>query len=139
MKINEKINRYTLFLIGLLLSSAVFAAIPSRPQLSTVDAKSDLEKLTGVSSAKISSKPTTRPAKALAFARQSRDQKKYILAIKRYNYIIKNYAGTKEYAMALFDKSAMYKKMGFEKPSSYNLNKAKLASVVVKKTNSIKK
>ncbi len=107
------------------LVNDVYAAIPNKRVLPTSEAKTALEKLTGQSVIKQASKPADR---ALQMARESRDQKNYVLAIKRYNYIIKNFAKTKQAEAALLDKSLIYKKMGFSKPSEYNLKKAKLIS-----------
>jgi Outer membrane lipoprotein len=118
-----KKNKIVFFLICTLLTSVGFAALQQKSAVNTVsttDAKNDLEKLTGVRA--LTFKQPSE--KALYMARESRDQKNYILAIKRYNYIIKNFPKTKEATQALLDKSAIYKKMGFDIPSKYNLKKA---------------
>lgn len=101
------------------------AAIPNQRVLPTSEAKTAIEKLTGRSAIPKALKPADR---ALQMARESRQQKNYVLAIKRYNYIIKNFAKTKQAEAALLDKSSIYKKMGFSKPSEYNLKKAKMIS-----------
>lgn len=121
----------TIFLVALfatqLFTENVFSALPPKNVLPTIDAKSALEKLTGVSSVQKKLLPEER---ALQLARESRDQKNYVLAIKRYNYILKNFSKTKQATLALMDKSAIYNKMGFEKPAAYNMKKAKMISAV---------
>jgi hypothetical protein len=114
-----------------------YSAIPTQKVLPTSEAKTEIEKLTGRSTLK---KTALKPAdKALMMARESRDQKNYVLAIKRYNYILKNFAKTPQAAAALTDKSAIYTKMGFAKPAEYNLKKAKMMAVAPQKTGSVKK
>jgi outer membrane protein assembly factor BamD (BamD/ComL family) len=114
-----------------------YSAIPTQKVLPTSEAKTEIEKLTGrVALTKTALKPAD---KALMMARESRDQKNYVLAIKRYNYIIKNFAKTPQAAKALKDKSAIYTKMGFSKPAEYNLKKAKMLAVVPQKAGSVKK
>ena len=133
----KKIN-ILFFLVCMLSTTVFFAALPqkiSQKNIATTDAKSDLEKLTGIKTF-VFKQPSE---KALHMARESRDQKNYILAIKRYNYIIKNFSKTKEATQALLDKSAMYKKMGFEIPSKYNLGKAVQFSALQKATGILKK
>ena len=110
-------------------TSLLWAALPSKVNITTFEAQTDIEKLTGVRAQVADASVLKTPsAKALVMARESRDQKNYILAIKRYNYIIKNFSGHKEFALALLDKSALYQKMGFEKPAAYNLKRAQMAS-----------
>jgi hypothetical protein len=123
-----------------LFSVHIFAAIETKKNISTNDAKSDIEKLTGLSQ-KINSKTKALNPQdqALLLARQSRDQKNYIQAIKRYNYIIKNFSNSKQAVAALSDKAAIYNKMGFEKPASYNLTKAKMLSTSKMQSGSLKK
>lgn len=114
-----------------------FSAIPTRKVLPTSEAKSALEKLTGQPTA---AKKLLKPAdRALQLARESRDQKNYVLAIKRYNYIIKNFARTQQAAIALSDKSAIYSKMGFAKPAEYNLKRAKMIAIGQPATGNLKK
>ncbi len=130
-----KKNKNNLLLAALLasqfLASQSYSAIPAQVQkikpITTSDAQSEIEKLTGVPQKKYLKNPADR---ALQMARESRDQKNYILAIKRYNYIIKNFAKSQQAAIALLDKSALYQKMGFAEPATYNLKKSKIVSAV---------
>ena len=64
--------------------------------------------------------------KALLLARQSRDTKNYILAIKRYNFILKYYPKTTQAKLALIDKSLLYKEMGLFDQAAYNQRKVSL-------------
>jgi GGDEF domain-containing protein len=130
-----KKNKNHLLLVALFASQFLavssYSAIPAQMQkmkpMTTSEAQSEIEKLTGVPQKKYLKNPADR---ALQMARESRDQKNYVLAIKRYNYIIKNFAKTQQAAIALMDKSAMYQKMGFAEPATYNLKKSKIVSAV---------
>lgn len=130
-----KKNKNHLLLVALFASQFLavssYSAIPAQMQkmkpMTTSEAQSEIEKLTGIPQKKYLKNPADR---ALQMARESRDQKNYVLAIKRYNYIIKNFAKTQQAAIALMDKSAMYQKMGFAEPATYNLKKSKIVSAV---------
>ncbi len=135
MKKNQKI----FFILCLFITSVSLAAISKKPAVSMSDAKTNIEKLTGVRTLNTKESIQSISAKALMLARQSRDEKNYVLAIKRYNYIIKNFSTTPEYVTALFDKSAIYKKMGFEQPAVYNFKKAQTLATVKNKTGSLKR
>ena len=123
-----------------LFSANIFAAIENKKNISTSEAQSEIEKLTGLSQ-KINpkTKASNPQDRALLLARLSRDQKNYVVAIKRYNYIIKNFSNSKQAVAALSDKAAIYNKMGFEKPASYNLTKAKMISTAHIQNGSLKK
>lgn len=135
MKKNQKI----FFTLCLFITSVSLAAISKKPAVSMSDAKTNIEKLTGVRTLNTKESIQSISAKALMLARKSRDEKNYVLAIKRYNYIIKNFSTTPEYVTALFDKSAIYKKMGFEQPAVYNFKKAQTLATVKNKTGSLKR
>ncbi len=135
MKKNQKI----FFTLCLFITSVSLAAISKKPAVSMSDAKTNIEKLTGVRTLNTKESIQSISEKALMLARKSRDEKNYVLAIKRYNYIIKNFSTTPEYVTALFDKSAIYKKMGFEQPAVYNFKKAQTLATVKNKTGSLKR
>ena len=96
--------------------------------VTTSDAQSEIERLTGISEKKYSTSPVD---KALQMARESRDKKNYVLAIKRYNYIIKNFAQSQQAGVAFMDKSVIYSKMGFADPATFNLKKSKIITAEV--------
>ncbi len=124
-----------IILVCILSMQTVFSAIPNQKNVPMFEARTVTEKLTGFRQIM----PKKKSEKALMMARESRDQKNYILAIKRYNYIIKNFSQSKEATLALLDKSAIYQKMGFEKPAIYNLNKARLISKTLKTSGQVVK
>jgi hypothetical protein len=70
--------------------------------------------------------------KALILARQSRDEKNYIQAIKRYNFILKYYSKTNQAKLALVDKSMMYKEMGLPVQAAYNQKKVSQMNTISK-------
>ena len=69
-------------------------------------------------------KPLKPSQKGLALAREAKNEKNYILAIKRYNFILKHFARTPEAQAALLDKAQIYKDMGLEEQAAYNKNRA---------------
>ncbi len=85
-------------------------------------------------------KSQLKPAqKGLALAREAKDEKNYILAIKRYNFILKYFAKSPEARQALLDKSQIYKDMGLEEQAQYNKSRAQKMVVANKTGNIIKK
>lgn len=64
--------------------------------------------------------------KALKLARESRNAGDHILAIKRYNFIMKYYPKSPEAKMALSDKADIYNKLGLRAPAEFNRRKAGL-------------
>jgi hypothetical protein len=66
-----------------------------------------------------------RPSqKGLALAREAKNEKNYILAIKRYNFILKHFSRTSEAKAALLDKAQIYKEMGLDEQATYNKMRA---------------
>jgi hypothetical protein len=112
-----------------LLASAVTQIISSVSVAAIPVSNSDLYKqLTGktlntTTTQKKSQKIIASADKALMLARQSRDEKNYIQAIKRYNFILKYYSKTNHAKLALVDKSMMYKEMGLPVQAAYNQKK----------------
>ena len=81
-----------------------------------------------------------KPAqKGLALAREAKNEKNYILAIKRYNFILKYFSKTSEARQALLDKSQIYKDMGLEEQAQYNKTRAQKMVVVNTTGNNVKK
>lgn len=64
--------------------------------------------------------------KALQLARESRNEGDHILAIKRYNFIMKYYPKSAQAKMALSDKADIYNKLGLRAPAEFNRRKAGL-------------
>lgn len=80
--------------------------------------KSLYEELTG-------EKIRVSPAqKALELARQSKNNKNYIQALKRYNTIIVRFPRTPQAKQAYLDKAVLYKEMGLNEQAQLNLKKA---------------
>lgn len=106
--------------ITILVVSSVYAAVP--PKATPKNEQNFLyQQLTGQKTKTSTVDKTQASAeKALMLARQSKKQKDYILAIKRYNFILKYYAKTPQAKMALIDKSDMYKEMGLPEQAAYN-------------------
>ncbi len=71
--------------------------------------------------------------KALTLARQSRTEKNYILAIKRYNFILKYYSKTPQAKIALADKASLYKEMGLSEQAAYNQKRISTMRPIVRK------
>ncbi len=124
---------YVFIFLGQLISFSTFAAIPpqhwnnkksiqstSDQVLPTSEAKTMTEKLTG----KKSAESMSIPDRALSLARQSKNQKKFIQAIKRYNYIIQKFPGTTASRNAFLDKAQIYNLMGLRSAVLHNQNKA---------------
>lgn len=64
------------------------------------------------------------PTKILQLARQSKAEKNYALALKRYNTLIKRFPNAIEVQTAYYDKSLMYSEMGLVEQSKFNLKRA---------------
>lgn len=127
-----------LLVAAISLSPMAFAAVPKASKISSQNSlkpnaheQSLYEQLAGqpASSAKAqganvkAKKIAASATKALALAKQSRHEKNYILAIKRYNFILKYYPRTPQAKAALMDKASMYKEMGLNDPYVYNQKK----------------
>lgn len=81
-----------------------------------------------------------KPAqKGLALAREAKNEKNYILAIKRYNFILKYFSKTAQARQALLDKSQIYKDMGLEEQAQYNKTRAEKMVVLNTTGNKVKK
>lgn len=81
-----------------------------------------------------------KPAqKGLALAREAKAEKNYILAIKRYNFILKYFSKSVEARQALMDKAQIYKEMGLEEQAQYNKIRAQKMVVVNSTGNNTKK
>lgn len=124
--------------VSFIFSEKVFSAIPPQNAVKPIpasQAQSLAEKLTGRTDIS-----KLKPAqKALVLARQSRDERNYILAIKRYNFIIKHFPKTLEARTAHLDKASLYKKMGLEQPAVFNQKRAALISQGLKQAPTVKR
>ena len=111
--------------ITILMATSSYAAVPQK----TIK-KSDqalYQQLTGQKYAPpVNKKVSASAEKALGLARQSRQQKDYIQALKRYNFVLKYYAKTPQAKMALADKASMYKEMGLPEQAAYNQKRISL-------------
>lgn len=116
--------KFFLVTISLMASYSLQAAIPKTSTYEQLTGKKNLKQVV------VSPKIVASAQKALNLARESRQQKNYILAIKRFNFILKYYSKTQEAKTALIEKASLYKEMGLNEQATYNLNKAtQLASV----------
>lgn len=130
-----KFSKSFAFVTCLLFTTASFAAIPQNKNMSDREQKL-LETLTGK---KVSTSVAKTPAqKALVLARQSSESKNYIQAIKRYNFILKNFPKTAEAAEAYKDKAQIYSRLGLKEPAQYNLKKSQAVSGMVQKNKTVK-
>ncbi len=92
--------------------------------------KSPVKKLSKSELAKL-----TPSQRGLALAREAKSSGDYILAIKRYNFMMKHFARTPEARLALLDKAQIYRDMGLDEQAKYNERKAKgLARATPSKT-----
>ncbi len=64
--------------------------------------------------------------RVLKLARESKDQKNYINALKRYNLIFTKFPNSTEVIMAYYDKAEIYKEMGLFAQADYNIQQAQL-------------
>lgn len=128
------------FIAVWVLVSPVLAALPPTKNSKKID-PTVYQQLTGrkLSTANSVQKANgkTSSEKALFLARQSRQQKNYILAIKRYNFILKYYPKSAEAKMALTDKASLYSEMGLAAPAEYNLKKVSKLNKSVDKPNKV--
>ena len=63
-------------------------------------------------------------ARGLILAREAKDSGNFVLAIKRYNFIMKHFAKTPEAKHALLDKAEIYKIMGLDEQAQFNVRRA---------------
>lgn len=122
-----------LIIVCCAMSPMAWAALPAKSKISTKNSlqptnheQALYEQLAG----KPSTKVTASANKALGLARQSRNEKNYILAIKRYNFVLKYYPKTVQAKAALMDKASMYKEMGLNEPAAYNQKKVSTLNVL---------
>lgn len=111
----------SLVIVVALFGQSLFAALPQKNK-SDKEQTALYQELTGRST-QAPNKILASADKALVLARQSRKQKNYILAIKRYNFIMKYYSKTPFAKVALSDKVSLYKEMGLTEQANYNQNK----------------
>jgi hypothetical protein len=127
-----------IFLTAILVGQMAFSAIPTKINNTKTPAATNqkelYQQLTGrTTTAKLPVKVVASAEKALMLARESRDSKNYILAIKRYNFILKYYSKTTQAKLALIDKSMLYKEMGLPEQAAYNQKKvSKLNTLTTK-------
>lgn len=93
----------------------------SLDQKTSTNKKSLYEELTGHRSLSVAA--TSR--RILELARESKSQKDYVLALKRYNTLIVKYPKAIEVKDAYFDKAQLYKEMGLQEQSKYNFDLAR--------------
>ena len=92
-------------------------------------AQASLKKAVG-KKVQVTKATSLKPAqKGLILAREAKAKKDYILAIKRYNFILKYFAKTPEAKIALMDKADIYKDMGLEEQAQYNKTRAQKMTV----------
>lgn len=72
----------------------------------------------------------TKSAQILKLARESKSQKNYVLAIKRYNTLLVKFPKAKEIPYVYLDKSQMYRELGLVEQSELNLKKYKQLQAV---------
>lgn len=116
-----------IFIVMMTVTQVAFSAIPNKSKNNqqhslspTAREQALYEQLAGKNAPQVSSKVTASAEKALTLARQSRTEKNYILAIKRYNFILKYYPKTQQAKLALVDKVSLYKEMNLSEPANYN-------------------
>jgi uncharacterized membrane protein YcgQ (UPF0703/DUF1980 family) len=120
-----------LFIVMMTVTQVAFSAIPHKLKNNqlhsltpTTREQALYEQLAGKNSTTtMTNKVTTSAEKALALARLSRSEKNYILAIKRYNFILKYYSKTKQAQLALADKASLYSEMNLSEPALHNRKK----------------
>ena len=133
-------------ILGSVIIGFAFGSSAAIESISINEAKSLREKLTGTKKVEATKAPLNKVAtkkvptahsvpqkpaqKGLALAREAKGKKDYILAIKRYNFILKYFAKTQEAKMALMDKAEIYKDMGLEEQALYNKTRAQKMTVV---------
>lgn len=129
-----------IFIVMMTVTQMAFSAIPTKPKNNqqnslapTAREQALYEQLAGKNApAQASSKVTASADKALILARQSRVERNYILAIKRYNFILKYYPKTQQAKLALVDKVSLYKEMNLSEPANYNQKKLMTQTNTVK-------
>ncbi len=92
-----------------------------------------MQELTGKSDVKFSQadlKKQPLPVQHLFAGEKAAQQKKYIMAIKHFNTVIKKYPRSAEMKKALVAKSNMYKEMGLSEPSQLNMSLARSSNLV---------
>ncbi len=138
----------SVFLSSVMLASALLFSNFSMAAVKPVTIEEAItlkEKLTGQRVSKKTDKATTTkkmaPAKklspeqlvklkpaarGLALAREAKDSGNHVLAIKRYNFIMKHFSKTPEAKQALLDKAEIYKIMGLDEQAQFNVRRAQL-------------
>ncbi len=117
-----------IFIVMMTVTQMAFSALPSKLKNNQRNSlapnaheQSLYEQLAGKNATPtVANKVTASADKALSLARQSRRDRNYILAIKRYNFIMKYYPKTKQSQLALTDKVSLYKEMNLTEPATYN-------------------
>lgn len=133
-KINRKIGddmKINIIIVMMTVTQLAFAAIPNKSKNNqhhslapTAREQALYEQLAGKNAPdSVTNKVTASAEKALTLARVSRTEKNYILAIKRYNFILKYYPKTQQAKLALIDKVSLYKEMNLSEPANYNQKK----------------
>lgn len=124
--------KFKIFIVMMTAAEMVFSAIPTQSKsiqrnslAPTAREQALYEQLAGKNppDSKNSNKVKASADKALMLARQSRNEKNYILAIKRYNFILKYYPKTQQSKLALLDKVSLYKEMNLSEPAQHNQKK----------------
>ena len=127
MKIGDGM-KIKIFIVMMTVTQMAFSAIPHKSKniqqntlAPTPHEQALYEQLAGKNATtQVSNKVTASADKALLLARQSRTEKNYILAIKRYNFILKYYPKTQQAKLALIDKVSLYKEMNLAEPAQHN-------------------
>lgn len=123
--------KLNIIIVMMTVTQVAFAAIPGKSKnnqknsLAPTSREQALyEQLAGKNAPEsVTNKVMASADKALKLARVSRSEKNYILAIKRYNFILKYYPKTQQAKLALVDKVSLYKEMNLSEPANYNQKK----------------
>jgi hypothetical protein len=117
-----------IFIVIMTVTQMAFSAIPNKSKNNqqnsltpTLREQALYEQLAGKNATEqVTNKVIASADKALNLARQSRAERNYILAIKRYNFILKYYPKTQQAKLALVDKVSLYKEMNLMEPAQHN-------------------
>ena len=136
-----------IFIVMMTVTQMAFSAIPNKSKNNQINSLAPTareqalyEQLAGKNAPEpVTNKVMASANKALTLARQSRSEKNYILALKRYNFVLKYYPKTKQAQLALNDKVSLYKEMNLTEPANYNQKKLMLQARTPAKPNATKR
>ena len=136
-----------IFIVMMTVTQMAFSAIPNKSKNNqkhslapTAREQALYEQLAGKNATEtLTNKVLASADKALTLARQSRSEKNYILALKRYNFVLKYYPKTKQSRLALNDKVSLYKEMNLTEPANYNQKRLMIQARTPAKPTAIKR